>query len=84
MEELRDAIIKNYCVKIRGFFAFRHKWMNEKRVGNFGNPIVYPAYMTVKTTISKDKILRPLNKYYKDTGKKKPGSLYDVPLGDFK
>lgn len=84
LEELRDAMIKNYCVKLRGFFAFRHKWMNEKRVGNFGEPIVYPAHMAIRTSISREKILKPLDKYYKDTDKKKPGSLYDIPLKDFK
>ncbi len=84
LDELRDAIIKNYCVKLRGFFAFRHKWMNEKRVGNFGEPTVYPAHMAIKVTVSRDGLLKPLNKYYKETGKKKPGTLYDVPLGKFK
>ena len=84
LDELRDAMIKNYCVKLRGFFAFRHKWKNERRVGDFGEPTIYPAHMSIRTTISRDKILKPLDKYYKDTGKKKPGSLYDIPLGNFK
>lgn len=84
LEELKDAIIKNYCVQLRGYFAIRHKWRNEKMTGNFGNPIIYPAHMGLKVTFSKDNILKPLDKYYKDTDKKIPGSLYDIPLDNFK
>lgn len=84
LEELRHAMIENYCVNLRGYFAFRHKHKNARRVGNFGNPIDYPEYMTIKTTLSKTRIFKPLNQYYKETGKKIPGSLYDIPLKNFK
>lgn len=84
MEELRDAMIKSCCVNLKGFFAFRHKWRNAKKIGNFGSPMIYPAHMTIVTTLSRTKILTPLNKHYKETGKQIPGSLYDIPLKDFK
>lgn len=84
MEELRDAMIKNYCVSLRGYFIFRHKRKNARIFSNFGNPVEYPERMTIKTTFSKDRVLNPLNKYYEKTGKKKPGSLNDIPLKDFK
>lgn len=81
MDELRDSIIHNYCVELHGFFAFRHKYMNEKRSNNlFGETTTIPASMKVKVTFSKKSILEPLNKFYKKSGKKIPGTLYDIPL----
>jgi nucleoid DNA-binding protein len=82
MEELRDSIIKNHQVSLRGFFTFRHRLVNEKTLSNFGDPIVYPEHVAVKLTFSKNHILNPLNRYYKKTNKEIPGSLRDVPIDD--
>lgn len=85
LEELRDSIIKNYCVSLRGFFAFRHKHMNGNPNNKLnGEPKPKPDYMKLKVTFSKSQVLNPLNKYYKESQKKKPGSLFDIPLKDFK
>ena len=85
LEELRDSIIKNYCVSLRGFFAFRHKHVNARPNDKlYGVPSPRPETMKLKVTFSKSKVLKPLNKYYKDTKKKVPGSLYEIPLEDFK
>ncbi len=85
LEELRDSIIKNYCVKLTGFFVFRHKKKSEKWAGNFGKEKkLVPAHMIIKVTFSRTGILKPLNQYYKKTKKPMPGSLYDIPVKDFK
>lgn len=85
MNELRDSIIHNEIVELRKYFAFRHKRTNERVTSDFnGEPITIPARMIIKTNFSKKSILDPLNKYYKKTSKKTPGSLYDLPLKDFK
>lgn len=85
LEELRNSIIKNYCVKLTGYFVFRHKQKNEKWVGNFGKEKkLVPAHMAVKVTFSKSGILKPLNQYYKRTKKPVPESLRDIPIKDFK
>ena len=85
LEELRDSIIKNYCVSLRGFFAFRHKHMNGNPNNKLnGEPKPKPDYMKLKVTFSKSQVLNPLNKYYKESQKKKPVSLFDIPLKDFK
>lgn len=80
LEELKDAIIHNACVVINGFFAFRHREVKERYSNLSGEPTIIPATTKIKVTFSKKQVLEPMRKYYKKTGKKAPGTLYDVPL----
>lgn len=85
LKELRDSIINNERVILREYFAFRHKWINEKTASNFGKEKkIVPAHMMIKLNPSRDKVLKPMNDLYKSGEKTPPNSLYDIPLKDFK
>lgn len=83
LDELRDSMIQNEQVSLKGYFAFRHHIQNPKSVTNMhtGERVLTPEMMKFKTNVSK-KTIRKLNEVYQRENRKKKG-LIENRLTDF-
>lgn len=83
LDELKDSMIQNEQVSLKGYFAFRHHIQNPKSVTNLytGEKVLTPEMMKFKTNVSK-KIIRKLNERYQRENRKKK-ALIENRLTDF-
>ena len=72
LDELKDSMIENEQVSLKGYFAFRHHIQNPRSTVNLytGERIMTPEMMKFKTNVSTNTI-KKLNEVYKRENRRK-------------